>query len=702
MSTHLFSLVAALAVSLPSAALAQKRPSPALPAMPGEVIVAFKPTADVTRRFALSERLGAAGTQQVLQSRASALGQRTGRLLLAGAPVGEGVQVVRAQGVDAATLAAELSALPEVAYATPNGRKRAVAAPNDPLYAAAQPGTRPRGPDSGQWYLRKPDATVASSIDIEAAWARTRGRADVVVAVLDTGVRFEHPDLGRVAAGGKLLPGYDFVGNATVANDGQSAGITRTGSTAVLDWDNDPSDPGDWVSLEEANGSVFNGCGQSSSSWHGTATSSLVGAAADNGTGMAGSAPGVRVLPVRVLGKCFGTDSDIIAAMRWAAGLQVAGVPANPTPARVINLSLGAAGNCSPAYQAAVDEITAKGVLIVAAAGNSAGGPVSEPANCRGVVGVLALRHVGSKVGFSDLGAEIGIAAPGGNCVNTAPNTPCLYPIVSATNSGSQGPVASTWTDSFDVTLGTSFASPLVAGVAGLMVSQQPGLTPARIVAALKATARPFPSTGANNGADDPNPVAQCRAPASGVEQLQCYCTTALCGAGMLDAGAAVAAVAGPLARIDVQTASPTVGASISLSASGSQAGPAAAINTYSWRLVSSDPGVVSGFSSANNASTATLQPAAAGSFTVELTVTDAFGNSDSTRSTVRVVAPPSNPGTGGGTSPTPPGNGGTSPTPPANGGTVTVGGGSTAPGWVLALALGTLVLRRLTRGRAD
>ena len=79
------------------------------------------------------------------------------------------------------------------------------------------------------------------------------------------------------------------------------------------------------------------------------------------------------ILPVRVLGKCGGIDSDIIAGMRWAAGIPVAGVPINPTPAQIINLSLGGSGACSAAYQAAVNEITAQGVLVVASVGNDGG-----------------------------------------------------------------------------------------------------------------------------------------------------------------------------------------------------------------------------------------------------------------------------------------------------------------------------------------
>src|SRR5262249_43093311 len=157
-----------------------------------------------------------------------------------------------------------------------------------------------------------------------------------------TGVRFEHPDLGRVTEGGKLLSGYDFVSNAAVANDGDAR-------------DADASDPGDWVDDTDRAQPTFSDCTDSSSSWHGTRVSGLIGAMTNNAIGVAGAAFNARILPVRVMGKCGGFDSDIIAGMRWAAGLTVVGVPDNPTPANVINLSLGGDGACTAAYQSAVD-----------------------------------------------------------------------------------------------------------------------------------------------------------------------------------------------------------------------------------------------------------------------------------------------------------------------------------------------------------
>ena len=433
----LLPLLATLATAAPP--VAQRQP---LPALDGEVIVKFKAGASTLRARALSARDSAADVRLVLAQRASALGTRTGHALEARAAIGERTQLMRVRGMDAAALAARLAADPEVEYAEPNRRVRALAAPNDPLYlsgTAANTGTQTGGPAVGQWYLRAPDATVKSSLDIETAWARTLGSASVVVAVIDTGVRFEHPDLGRIANGGRMLPGYDFLTDTALGGDGDGR-------------DGDASDPGDWTSATENNDSAgpFFGCGPfnsrtgryeaSTSSWHGTATTSLVGAAANDRLGMAGVAPGVRLLPIRGLGRCgLGDLADIQAAMLWAAGIHVPGVPDNANPAKVINLSLGSDGVCTQSYKDTVSQVLARGTVIVAAAGNSTGGPVGSPANCPGVIGVLALRHVGTKVGFSDLGPEIGISAPGGNCINVTAGSACLYPILAATDSGNQG-----------------------------------------------------------------------------------------------------------------------------------------------------------------------------------------------------------------------------------------------------------------------
>lgn len=492
------------------------------------VIVKFKQDSILLRKHALSATAGASKTLDAVMARASSLGARLGMNLHAGRALSEHTQVVSMTGISSAALAERLGAEADVEYAAVDQRRTHFAVPNDPLYTSGLPiNSGSGGPAAGQWYLHAPAGEVTSSINATGAWDITTGSPDIVVAVLDTGVRPEHPDLAN-----SLLGGYDMVSDVPTANDGDG----REAAAA---------DPGDWVTASESNdpSGPFYQCDVGGSSWHGTTTASLISAASNNGIGMAGVAGGVKLLPVRVLGKCGGYDSDIIAGMNWAAGLPVPGIPVNPTPAQVINMSLGGSGSCPLSYLDAIGAITGKQnpAVIVAAAGNSAGHAVNAPANCSGVIGVASLRHIGTKVGFSDLGPEISISAPGGNCVNTAYGTPCLYPILAATNTGFTTPAASSYTDSFNVSVGTSFSAPLVSGTVALMLSVQPSLKPAEVKTILQSSARTFPSVGASNGSQS-GTVQNCHAP-NGSDQLECYCTTTTCGAGMLDAAAALAAV---------------------------------------------------------------------------------------------------------------------------------------------------------------
>jgi len=439
-----------------------------------------------------------------------------------GRVLGPHTQALRGQGLSSSELARRLSSLPDVEWAVVDERRRVHNLPNDTLFADNQ---RTATPAVGQWYLRAPNGQAASAINAVGAWSTTMGTASVVVAVLDTGVRPEHPDLQ-----GKLHPGYDFIsldrsGAATTANDGNGR-------------DADPTDPGDWTNANECSP----GERASASSWHGTQVAGLIGAATNNGAGMAGAGWNVMVLPLRVLGRCGGYDSDIIAAMRWAAGVSqnvgttaVVNVP-NPYPARVINMSLGSQGICTAAYQEVVNELRTAGVTVVAAAGNDTGLKVSVPANCPGALAVSGVRHIGSKVGYSNIGPEVALAAPAGNCVNLQGT--CLYPLLTTINLGQRQAGANGYSDGTDYTVGTSFAAPLVAASVGLMLSVDPTLTPGKIREILQATVQPFPTSRPLAGGEDPVPA--CRAPDTR-DQLECFCTTSTCGAGMLDAGAAVA-----------------------------------------------------------------------------------------------------------------------------------------------------------------
>ncbi|MET0383240.1 MAG: S8 family serine peptidase, partial [Burkholderiaceae bacterium] len=417
-----------------------------------------------------------------------------------------------------------------------------------------------------------------------------------------------------------------------------------------------------------SSGSLGGSCGaadEEDSSWHGTQTAGVLAAATNNAAGMAGVAYDTKVVPVRALGKCGGWDSDIIAAAQWAGGISLPSpkgssgiaIPANIHPARVINMSLGGSEPCTAAYREALTALRNKGVVVVAAAGNDTGLAVDAPANCKPLAGdadqtpvviaVAGLRNAGDKVGYSDIGPEVTIAAPAGNCGTTNPSAPCLYPILTTANTGTTTPVAGgaklTGTGG-DASLGTSFSTPMVAGTVALMLAANPALTNAQVIALLKSTARPFPTSGGTAG------TPQCTAPSSAAQD-ECYCTTATCGAGMLDAGNAVtaaAALAVATARISGGGTVAT-GGTLTLDGSTSSGTHAAAITGYAWAIIG---GANAATLSGASGSSVVLTGVAAGTVDVQLTVTDATGASASSTTAITVTAPASAGGGGGASSP--------------------------------------------------
>jgi serine protease len=492
-----------------------------------------------------------------------------------------------------------------VETATLDRRRYPHAVPNDPLY-------------TGQWYLQV-SVTTPASINAEQAWGRSTGSDGVVIADLDTGIRYEHPDLGRAQDGGRVLPGYDFITDARVAGDGDGR-------------DSDPTDTGDFLTPQEAATDFFKNCGgTSNSSWHGTRTGGIIGARTNNSEGIAGTTWSPWIVPVRVLGKCGGFDSDIMDAMLWAAGIHVDGVPDNPYPAQIENLSLGASGACGQAYTDVIAAVAARGVLVVVSAGNE-GGPVDEPANCPGAVGVAGLRHAGTKVGYSSLGPEVALAAPAGNCVNTAPGTPCLFPINTTSNSGATTPSSSTYTDQLNANLGTSFSAPIVSGIAGLMLAVNGNLGAQQMRSRLREGAMaPFPVSA------DPN-IPLCHvptgAPTDPPQSSECSCTTDTCGAGMANALGAVTAASRPIAAV---TTPVIAGQNMSMSAAGSAAACGRTIASYNW--------TGTGLTTPPNQAAATFLKPTSGTVTATVTVTDDAGKQDSvdvvlTSSTATTAAP--------------------------------------------------------------
>ncbi|WP_394650299.1 S8 family serine peptidase [uncultured Deinococcus sp.] len=385
----------------------------------------------------------------------SAFSRRLGLLLLAGLlsagarPVAQTVPATpvapalpelsplppRPATLPALTPTSALTPVPAATPASPALPAGFVATPTDPLYAR-------------QWNLR--------AIRAGGAWALLRGQtlAPVTVAVLDTGY------VPSAELGARLVPGYDFVSDPARSGDGDGR-------------DRDPAALGAYA-------------------YHGEVIAGIV-AAAHDGRGMAGLDPQARVLAVRVAG----TDGmiapqDLADALRWAAGLPVAGVPANPAPARILNLSLYAdfvpLTGCDARVQAAVDAVTARGALVVAGAANDgADSRGYSPAGCRNVLTVTSATEAGTRPAYANWGRSVALAAPGGE-----PG----HGVVVSSVSGPGGVREPN---------GTSFAAPHASGVAALLLAVRPGLTPAALRDLLTRTATPFAG-----GRCDPDPLKSC------------------------------------------------------------------------------------------------------------------------------------------------------------------------------------------------
>lgn len=406
-----------------------------------------------------------------------------------------------------------------------------------PINVASQLGSNTGGYSTHFW--AHPVAAGREGVaGFETAWASIAARpsvSPVVVAVLDTG-KLEHPDVT-----GRILPGYDFVSQHS--NDGDGL-------------DGDPTDPGDYMAT------AIGDCKQQNSSWHGFSIISMLTAPHDSGKtagtqfgpGILSPLPGAQVLPVRIGGGCGALLSDIVEGMLWASGVDYQGSPyRNPNPARVINLSFGSEGSCLTSsstdvlYRQTIATLTAKGVLVVASAGNGDGNTgytsPSRPASCPGVMAVTGLRANGAKAVYANLVNGVpasagyhGIAVVSGDRRDGAANKnlnllmnggqysatsdfrldadfTCLY-------SGVPGPCVSE---------GTSFAVPQVVGVAALMMAVAPNLSGSQVRDIIMNTARTHTTPGG----------ATCSATAP-TQTGACQCTTATCGKGILDANAAV------------------------------------------------------------------------------------------------------------------------------------------------------------------
>jgi len=412
-------------------------------------------------------------------------------------PNGRAAQLLRFSralgAAEAEQLAQRLRQRPDVEWVAANVRERALQV-SDPMFPS-------------QWWLQPHSGSNAHPLPMRlrgvpsfmAAWTRgVTGSSAAPVGVLDTGIT-AHPELA-----GRTLPGHDFV-----------------------DRDTDPSDPGDWVDAPSPT------CEAADSSWHGTIIAGIVAALTDNGEGVAAINWSGRVLPVRVAGRCGALLSDILDGMRWAGGLPVAGMSGlNPNPVRIINLSFGGTGACT-AYQPVIDELRAKGVVVVAAAGNEYAAEPTRPAKCPGTIGVAALNRDGFKSNYSNFGPQLTVATVGGDDASGRWTGLADSGLLTITNNGTRGP----GNPGYGSVFGTSFAVPVVAGAVSLMLSANPALTADQIIAGLRASARPHVTSPTIGACSIDNPG-------------RCICSAATCGAGILDAEQAVLYAFDPAAYV--------------------------------------------------------------------------------------------------------------------------------------------------------
>ncbi|MFD5103691.1 S8 family serine peptidase, partial [Streptomyces albidochromogenes] len=385
-------------------------------------------------------------------------GRKTGESLDFERRLGTGAALVDLGGElgkkDAADVMAAFRADPDVAYAVPDRRVYATATePNDTDY-------------DRQWDLFE----AAAGMNVPGAWDKATGEG-VKVAVIDTGY-VAHSDLA-----GNVIAGYDFISDTRMSRDGDGP-------------DNNPADAGDWMNTGDCGVDRFGRPvpdRNTNNSWHGTHVAGTIAATTGNGKGIAGIAHHATVQPVRVLGWCGGTDADIINAITWASGGTVQGVPANPNPADVINMSLGGGGACNPGTQSAINGAVSRGTTVVVAAGNdNLNAADFQPANCNNVITVAASDRQGNRAAYSNYGAVVDVTAPGGE---TAPST--ANGIWSTLNTGTR----SLGGETYAAYQGTSMAAPHIAGLAALMNQASPSMTPAQIESAIRTNARTLPGT---------------------------------------------------------------------------------------------------------------------------------------------------------------------------------------------------------------
>lgn len=594
--------VVAFALQVSSPVVAQTsgvHSSPAAQPLTTRMVVKFKPSSlpSVAGIASANARTAGAAKAQALSLKAgtmvSSLSHAAGKKMSVARVMGHGTSVVYQLErpmtlLEAHALALRIRALPGVERAEPDLPVSALPMPRKLTPSSTSKSMRvgpqsltltPDDPYSRlQWSHFGSDIQIPGGAGLWSASAAVNTGNRVAVAVIDSG-HVPHSDLDA-----NVVPGHDFIDRTDVSNDGDGR-------------DSDPSDPGD-------------NCGSgTSSSWHGLSVASIVAAQTGNGRGISGAADKVaQVMPLRALGCGGGYMSDILDAMVWAAGVDVAGVPTNPTPARVVNLSLGASpAACPPYVQDAVDLVASHNAIVVASTGNDGSSSgVSALASCDGVLGVGAHNKDGDATNYSNMGSHLALTAPaGGDCRTLAACD--TTPVLALSNNGYEQPGMELHATEF---AGTSAAAPMVSGAAALVMAAKPELTPAQVASLLKATANPHPAgTYCADPLNKPN-----------------------CGAGMLSADNAIFSMTGALVTVDGPTKSVEGGTLVTLTAAGAGLKPF----SYAWSQVSG-PAVTLRNATSTQVSFTAPRLRTDGPVTIRVSMTDANGSTTSATHTVEV-----------------------------------------------------------------
>jgi serine protease len=413
--------------------------------------------------------------------------------------LGNGAGVYRATGLNAQAtlnLAAKLNAQPGIEYAEPDRTVRASdVTPTDSRFVE-------------QWNLQAPSSSNPSGMNLPAVWPISTGLSStgsgMVIAVIDTGIlgKANDPSKTHPEFAGRVLPGFDFVSDVFLSNDGDAR-------------DADPFDPGD--SSDGTGG--YHGSHVAGIAAAGLTTSGS--SPAGSSIGMVGVAPNASILPVRALGaNGEGSLSDVLEAMLWAVGSSVIGAGVNAHPADVLNLSLGDIGSCSRASQDTINTVLARPqrpVIVVAVGNDNIDSSSAFPANCDGVIGVGALNQKGERASYSNYGAFVDVMAPGGD-FNTSGTFDAQSAILGPWWNAGSKPF------SYQLEAGTSMAAPHIAGLVALMksvVGNPADINTTRVLEILRANGNALSATACNRSSGS------------------------ACGAGIIDAVQSLAMAAG-------------------------------------------------------------------------------------------------------------------------------------------------------------